>query len=336
MKLEFQQKGPLKQEGHTEIPDTNALKSSIVIFLSRGIIHGGFPVAHNGARHSMKWQGGEESENVEDRRGSGIGPQHVAIGGVGTIAIIILGLVMGVDPRQLLQVVQQQAPQVNAGRNQQAADDPEENQKASFSKIIFRDTEVVWEDLFERMGRRYEKPIMVLYRDRVESACGTAESAVGPFYCPGDARVYIDLGFYEDMQRKLNSPGDFARAYVIAHEVGHHVQRLLGYPPGQGQGRPSNKTSVRMELQADYFAGVWAHHAQEKFKFLEAGDVETAMHAAFEIGDDRLQKKSRGYVVPDSFTHGTSKQRQRWFMEGFQTGDVQGAKKLFTLREDEL
>jgi predicted metalloprotease len=192
------------------------------------------------------------------------------------------------------------------------------------------------------MGKEYTKPVLVLYTGQVESACGQAEAAVGPFYCPGDSKVYIDLSFYRDMQRKLNAPGEFAKAYVIAHEVGHHVQRLLGYSQRVDQARRAmgkaeyNKMSVRLELQADFLAGVWAHHAQEQFNFLETGDIESAVHAAFEIGDDRLQKQGRGYVVPDSFTHGTSKQRMRWFQEGFKTGDVDRARLLFDLNYNEL
>jgi predicted metalloprotease len=192
------------------------------------------------------------------------------------------------------------------------------------------------------MGKQYTKPVLVIYTDRVESACGLADAAVGPFYCPGDSRVYIDLGFYRDMQRKLNAPGEFARAYVIAHEVGHHVQRLLGYSRrvddsrARGNKAEINHMSVRLELQADFLAGVWAYHAQKKFNFLESGDIESALHAAFEIGDDRLQKNARGYVVPDSFTHGTSKQRSYWFLEGFKTGDVDEARALFERRYEGL
>ena len=184
------------------------------------------------------------------------------------------------------------------------------------------------------MDRRYEEPVLVLFTGQVKTACGGAESASGPFYCPGDGRVYIDLSFYKDMQRKLNAPGDFARAYVIAHEVGHHVQRLLGYSKQVDQARRSgskveaNRMSVRLELQADYLAGVWAYYGQKKFHFLDPGDVESALNAAFQIGDDRLQKQARGYVVPDSFTHGTSAQRMRWFKKGFETGDVGKAQRI--------
>jgi predicted metalloprotease len=291
----------------------------------------------------MKWEGREESENVEDRRALGR-TAGVAIGGVGGLIILVLGLIAGVDPQALLRLlgqgqgnVRQVAPDEPAPRA-----DPAEEKLAHFTKVIFRDTEIVWSDLFEQMGKRYRNPTLVLFSGSVDSACGQADSAVGPFYCPGDEKVYIDLSFYQDMQRKLDAPGDFARAYVVAHEVGHHVQKLLGYSKRVDEARrtssrsEANKMSVRLELQADFLAGVWAHHGQEKFKFLEKGDVETALNAAFQIGDDRLQKKARGYVVPDSFTHGTSKQRQRWFEDGFKTGDVKRARLLFDLNYNDL
>jgi uncharacterized protein len=286
----------------------------------------------------MKWEGREESENVEDQRGSGRKPGLIIAGGGGAILLLVLGLILGVDPQKLLN--QANGPAGGPGNGQQQADrnaDPVEEKEAHFSKIVFRDTELVWTDLFEKMGRTYEKPVLVLFTDEVQSACGFAESAVGPFYCPGDSKVYIDLGFYRDMQQKLNAPGEFARAYVIAHEVGHHVQRLLGYSArAERGGKPSNEMSVRLELQADFLAGVWAHRAQEKFNYLEKGDVDSALNAAFEIGDDRLQRKSRGYVVPEKFTHGSSKQRVRWFRAGFDTGDVNKAAELFERRYDDL
>ena len=284
----------------------------------------------------MQWEGRGESTNVEDRRGGGrqIG---MAVGGGGSIIVLILALVFGVDPRQFLQ---EGGPQPDSGAPRQV--DPVEEKMASFSKVVFRDTEEVWDDLFQRMGKRYRKPVLVLFSGRVESACGSADSAVGPFYCPGDSKVYIDLAFYKDMERTLKAPGEFARAYVIAHEVGHHVQRLLGYSQRVDEARERlpkkeyNRMSVRLELQADFLAGVWAHHGQKRFNFLERGDIDSALKAAFEIGDDRLQKKARGYVVPDSFNHGTSQQRQRWFMNGFEKGDVGQARQLFELRYEEL
>jgi predicted metalloprotease len=291
----------------------------------------------------MKWEGQEESENVEDRRNFNKKAAGIAVGG-GGLLIIILGLIFGIDPQKLAGFVGQgqgdQVAEQQDGSPRKA--DPEEERLASFSKVVFRETEVVWDKLFRRMGKEYIKPVLVLYTGQVQSACGEAEAAVGPFYCPGDSKVYIDLSFYQDMQRKLNAPGEFARAYVIAHEVGHHVQKLLGYSRQVDEARrtrskaEANRMSVRLELQADFLAGVWAHHAQEQFNFLESGDLESAMNAANEIGDDRLQKKARGYVVPDSFTHGTSRQRMRWFQEGFKTGDVDRARLLFELNYNEL
>jgi hypothetical protein len=284
----------------------------------------------------MKWEEREESENVEDRRGLG---RTVGIvgGGVGGLVILILAVVFGVNPQQLAGLLGQGGPGQPAPQERRA--DPEEERQAHFTKVVFGDTERVWDDLFRKMGKPYRKPTLVLYTDQVDSGCGAASASVGPFYCPADQKVYIDLAFYRDMQRKLNAPGDFARAYVVAHEVGHHVQRLLGYSQrvDEARGGPEAKRmSVRLELQADYFAGVWAHHAQEKFKFLEPGDVQSALNAAFQIGDDRLQKRARGTVRPDSFTHGTSKQRMRWFNAGFKTGDVRQAAELFERPYDEL
>jgi predicted metalloprotease len=307
----------------------------------------------------MKTEGREESDNVEDRRGIS-GKTGLAIGGGGGLLLIILGLIFGFDPQKLFN------PPDNEQGGQQAGDkpggdpvrpkdpeqekrahsdrpkDPEEEKMAHFAKVIFHDTEVIWGKQFEKMGRRYEKPILVLFTGQVDTACGGAESASGPFYCPGDSRVYIDLSFYKDMQKKLNAPGDFARAYVIAHEVGHHVQRLLGYSKQVDEARrtqskvEANKMSVRLELQADYLAGVWAHYGQAEYKFLEPGDIESALNAAYQIGDDRLQKQARGYVVPDSFTHGKSEQRQRWFKKGFDTGNVEKARELFDLDYKDL
>jgi predicted metalloprotease len=288
----------------------------------------------------MKWQGRQESDNVQDRR-SLTRNAGLALGG-GGLLIALLAMFLGVDPQKLAELGGQPARQAGQEQGDATPPDPEEEKMASFTKVILRDTEEVWDDLFRRMDKSYVKPTLVLFRDQVDSACGSADSAVGPFYCPGDSMVYIDLSFYRDMQRKLNAPGDFARAYVIAHEVGHHVQRLLGYSARLDQARRTmgkvevNHMSVRLELQADFLAGVWAHHGQKKFNFLEEGDVESALNAAFEIGDDRLQKQSRGRVVPDSFTHGTSKQRMRWFQDGFKTGDVRRARLLFDLKYDEL
>lgn len=286
----------------------------------------------------MKWQGREESQNVEDRRSLGR-RAGIAVGGGGLLLLVIATL-LGVDPRKLVDLTG--GPQENPAGQPAGPVDPEEEEMAKFSRVIFHDTEVVWDEQFRRMNRRYEKPVLVLFSGQVDSACGTADTAVGPFYCPGDSRVYIDLAFYRDMQRKLNAPGEFARAYVIAHEVGHHVQRLLGYSRRVDEARQraskveANQMSVRLELQADFLAGVWAHYGQMKYQFLDPGDLDSALNAAFEIGDDRLQKRAQGYVVPDAFTHGTSKQRVRWFKEGFQTGNVSEARQLFELPYNEL
>jgi predicted metalloprotease len=291
----------------------------------------------------MEWENREESSNVEDDRGSGGGfggRTGLAIGGgVGGVIIIILGLIFGVDLRPFLGggpgpgggVVQP-----NDGPPRQA--DAEEEKMAHFSKIVFKDTEIVWDKLFKQMGKTYRKPTLHLYTNEVSSGCGSASASVGPFYCSADEKVYIDLSFYRDMVKKLNSPGEFARAYVLAHEVGHHVQHLLGYSKRakDAANADPHEMSVRLELQADFFAGVWAHHADQEFHYLQKGDIESAMNTAQQIGDDRLQKKARGTVRPETFTHGTSEQRMKWFREGFKTGDVNEASKLFSLKYKEL
>jgi len=293
----------------------------------------------------MRWEGREESQNVDDRRRRGNRGLMIGGGGAGILILLVLALCFGADPQQLAQLIGPNgqivvAPGQPAGQEQPL--DPAEERLASFSKVVFRDTEIVWDEQFRKIGKEYRKPTLVLYSGVVESACGTNDSAVGPFYCPGDEKVYIDLGFYQEMERKLKAPGEFARAYVIAHEVGHHVQNLLGYSQRVQEARQrlpraqANEMSVRLELQADFLAGVWAHHAQKKFNFLEEGDVESALNAAFQIGDDTLQRKARGYVVPDAFTHGTSKQRMRWFTEGLRTGKLSGANQLFELDYGEL
>jgi predicted metalloprotease len=245
--------------------------------------------------------------------------------------ILILSLLFGVNPMQLLQQMEQPPGpgQDMPGVVQEGgAEDPDAELK-QFVSVVLRETEDVWGELFARQGFQYRKPTLVLFRRHVESACGFASAATGPFYCPPDEKVYLDFSFYRDMRTKLDAPGDFAQAYVIAHEIGHHVQNQLGISEKvQSQrGRVSktkyNDLSVRLELQADFFAGVWAHHAQQKFRFLEPGDIDEAIQCASAIGDDRLQMEAKGYVVPDSFTHGSSEQRSRWFRRGFETGDIE-------------
>jgi predicted metalloprotease len=247
-------------------------------------------------------------------------PRGMAMGGgIGSVIILVIALLMGVNPMALLQ---QQGP---VGP---AVVDPRDDERKEFVSVVLADTEEVWHKLFKQMGKNYEEPKLVLFRGRVESACGLADSAVGPFYCPADHKVYVDLQFFQELQEKFGAPGDFAQAYVIAHEVGHHVQNLLGTSDWVHNQRSRlskteyNQLSVRLELQADFFAGVWAHHAQRMRNILEEGDIEEAMRAAEAIGDDRLQRQSQGYVVPDSFTHGSSEQRARWFRRGLQTGDI--------------
>jgi predicted metalloprotease len=269
----------------------------------------------------MLWQGRRQSSNVEDRRGIGAG--GIAIGGgvIGVIALII-NLLMGGDPSQIPEMLPQQQTQPMSPE-QQAADD----ERAQFVKVVLAETEDVWTSVFQKRGQNYPEPTLVLFRNIVQSGCGNASAASGPFYCPPDQKLYIDLSFYEEMQERFNAPGDFAMAYVIAHEVGHHVQNLLGTTEKMAQRRERlnerdyNKLSVKLELQADFLAGVWAHYAN-RAKILEAGDIEEALNAANAIGDDRLQKQSQGTIVPDAFTHGTSEQRMYWFKKGFETGDI--------------
>jgi len=284
----------------------------------------------------------EESGNVEDERGFGPQQAGMAISGGGLVLALVLMAFGVINPQQALHLAvhPQQVPANRQGGPPRRID-PEEEKQAHFTKVIFGDTERIWGELFQKAGREYPRPTLHLFdSNSVQTACGEAEPAVGPFYCPGDSKVYIDLDFYKDMQNKLHAPGDFARAYVVAHEVGHHVQRLLGYSIDRARrtGDPleARRASVRLELQADYLAGVWAYYNEKKNHFLDPGDIESALNAAYEIGDDRLQKKARGYVVPDSFTHGTSKQRMAWFKQGFETGDINAARELFARDYDAL
>lgn len=275
----------------------------------------------------MRWKSGRRSSNVEDRRGSSRGRKTFAGGGLGLIAVVVLGLVFGVDPMMLIQGVNQVAP---PSANTKPGPRPAaENQLADFVTVVLADTEDTWHAIFETAGKRYQDPSLVLFTGATQSACGHAQAAMGPFYCPADQKVYIDLQFYQDMRTRFGAPGDFAQAYVIAHEVGHHVQTLLGISEQVARAQRgasktgANQLQVRMELQADCFAGIWANHADKARHILEQGDVAEGLNAAAAIGDDRLQKQAQGYVVPESFTHGSSEQRVRWFKRGMETGTLQ-------------
>ena len=272
----------------------------------------------------MLWKGQRQSDNVEDQR-SGMGRGGIAIGGgLGGLVILIIALLLGADPRQLLQQNPGVAPNNPQSSRPASTQDDEMKQ---FVSTVLASTEDVWTDVFKKYGQQYRKPKLVLYSGQIRSACGEADAAVGPFYCPGDEKVYLDLSFFQELQQRFRAPGDFAEAYVIAHEVGHHVQNLLGTmdkvdrAQQRGGKAQANQLSVRLELQADFLAGVWAHYAQQK-GVVEPGDIEEALGAASAVGDDRLQRASQGYVVPDSFTHGSSDQRMRWFRKGLETGDV--------------
>jgi predicted metalloprotease len=274
----------------------------------------------------MRWKGREQSRNVEDRRG--VRPGGLMLGGgVGTLVIVVVFVLLGGDPRQILQIV----GQTQMSTSQPIAPGttvPEDDDGREFVAVVLKDTEDIWSALFQQAGRTYEPPRLVLFRGAVESGCGVAGAAAGPFYCPADRDVYIDLSFYDELRERFGAPGDFAQAYVIAHEIGHHVQNQLGIMErvhsmrARVSAEESNQLSVRLELQADYLAGVWAHHAERAKGVLESGDLEEALNAASAIGDDRLQRESSGTVTPDSFTHGTSAQRVRWFRRGFETGDM--------------
>lgn len=272
----------------------------------------------------MRWRGRQQSGNVEDRRGMSGGGVLAGGGVVGLIVYLIYSF-LGGDPSQMPDVLPGSGgAQTELSAEEKAADD----ERAEFVAVVLQDTEDVWNKLYAENGDDYPEPTLVLYRGAVQSACGSASAAVGPFYCPGDQKVYIDLSFQEDLQNKLNAPGDFAMAYVIAHEVGHHIQQVNGTSQKMQQLRQQvseteyNKYSVMLELQADFLAGVWAHHAQKMNNILQEGDIEEALNAANAIGDDKLQKEAQGRVVPDAFTHGTSAQRVYWFKKGFTTGDI--------------
>ncbi len=273
----------------------------------------------------MRWRGRKKSDNVEDIRAKGpAGGAGLAIGGGIGIVIAIVVLLMGGDPTAILQ-----GGGGGAGKGAPQAPfnpTPEEQELVEFIKVVLRDTEDTWHQQFRLLGKRYEEPKLVIFRGSVKSACGFAGAQMGPFYCPADKKIYIDVSFYKMLREKLGAPGDFAQAYVIAHEVGHHVQNLLGDSARvhKARGTPQqNAMSVRLELQADFYAGLWAHHAHRAKQILERGDIEEAINAAEKIGDDALQKKAQGRVVPDSFTHGSSAQRMAWFRHGLKTGDIQ-------------
>jgi uncharacterized protein len=272
----------------------------------------------------VRWGGGRRSDNVEDRRGMSMGGVGVAGGGIGVVVVVIVALLLGVDPRVVLQQMPTGSTVSPSGTPAQTAaqDDP----MKEFVSVVLADTEDTWRQLFQAGGKTYVEPTLVLFSGAVQSACGFAQAAVGPFYCPADQKVYIDLSFYADLRDRFKAPGDFAEAYVIAHEVGHHVQNLLGISDKvhAAQQRASESQarglSVRLELQADCLAGVWAHHADRSRHVLEAGDIEEGLNAASQIGDDRMQMRSRGYVSPESFTHGSSQQRVSWFKRGLESG----------------
>ncbi|MCG6940329.1 MAG: neutral zinc metallopeptidase [Thiohalocapsa sp.] len=294
----------------------------------------------------MRWRTGRRSDNVEDRRrvrfgrrgpGTGdgvrmpVGRRTVAGGGIGLLILVVLGLLFGIDPALLVGLT----GQMGGGPSVPVSESPagamgraREDELADFVSVVLADTEDTWRDIFAAGDAHYRDPKLVLFTDRVSSACGFTDAAVGPFYCPADERVYIDLAFYDDLRNRFHAPGDFAQAYVIAHEVGHHVQNLLGISDQvtraqRAAGRAdANRLSVMLELQADCLAGVWAHHAQRSRDLLEQGDLREGLNAAAQIGDDRMQRRARGFVVPDSFTHGSSEQRVRWFTRGVQRGDL--------------
>ncbi len=295
----------------------------------------------------MRLEGRRESDNVIDSRGSSSRGLMVGGGGLLTLVVIVLAMVFNVDPRPLLQNLPQEGP-IGGEQNQpiDPANDPQA-EMVVFVKKILADTEDTWSALFQtELRKRYQITPLELFTGSVQSACGGATSATGPFYCPGDQKVYLDLDFFREMETKFHAKGDFAMAYVVAHEVGHHVQNQLGISMEaqqeqqrlrqRGQEAQANRISVRVELQADFLAGVWAHHAEKRQPFLEEGDIDEALNAAKEIGDDRLQRRSQGFEMPDTFTHGTSEQRSRWFRAGFRSGNFEQLNQLFELPYEKL
>ncbi len=271
----------------------------------------------------MRWKGGRKSSNIDDRRGIRLSGKAKG-GGIGVIVLALIAMYFGVDPSFLLQQ-QRGSTATESSYTPTAA----ENEQAEFVSVVLADTEDTWRAIFKGYDSTYREPQLVLFTGSVESACGFAQAAMGPFYCPGDQKVYIDLSFFQDLKNSLDAPGDFAQAYVIAHEIGHHIQKLTGISDQVHAKRQElsktqyNRLSVRLELQADCYAGVWAHHADKMRHILEPGDIEEALNAATMIGDDRLQQQARGYITPDSFTHGSSAQRVRWFKQGFGSGNLE-------------
>jgi predicted metalloprotease len=271
----------------------------------------------------MKIEGRRSSDNIEDRRGMSTGKMAVG-GGIGTIVIVLLVLLLGGDPSEVVNTMQQGAPTTESGP---VTASPEEEAMANFVSVVLAGTEDVWTKIFEQSNMTYRKPTLVLFRNQVQSACGFANAASGPFYCPGDEKVYIDLAFFDDLKSNFGAYGDFAIAYVLAHEIGHHVQNQLGILNDINSQRSrmsqtnANKLLVRLELQADFLAGMWAHYDQQMFNSLETGDIEEAMNAAASVGDDVLQKRYQGRVIPDAFTHGSAAQRKEWFRRGYTSGD---------------
>jgi predicted metalloprotease len=271
----------------------------------------------------MLWENGRRSENVEDRRGIGVG--GIAGGGIGVVVIALIAMFFGVDPRVILQDAGQGTP---SGQQQAVPVDPAQDKLKDFVSVVLADTEDTWGEIFQKGGATYERPKLVLFTGAVRSACGMAQSAVGPFYCAGDRKVYIDLDFYKMLEQRFGAPGEFAKAYVVAHEIGHHVQNLLGISEKvraameRSSRERANQLSVRQELQADCYAGIWANHANRSRHILQTGDVEAGLNAAAAIGDDRLQKQTQGYVAPESFTHGSSAQRVQWFRTGLESGEL--------------
>ena len=271
----------------------------------------------------MLWKGGRRSDNVEDVRGSGIG-RGVAGGGIGVVVIAVIAMLFGVDPSVVLN---QLAPAEPPAATSAPGGQPARDELTEFVSVVLADTEDTWQVIFKQMGGTYREPKLVLFSNQIRSACGFGQAAMGPFYCPADQKVYLDLGFFRELKTRFKAPGDFAQAYVVAHEVGHHVQNLLGISEKVHQARSrasetqGNALSVRLELQADCFAGIWANHAQKARQIVEQGDIEEALQAASSIGDDRLQMQSKGFVVPDGFTHGSSEQRVRWFKRGIESGN---------------